>query len=745
MTNTGSTTASTIATSTSSTSKPTVDLPETRAPRVSDVTRTGEVLTRSGHRFTADLDAFKFVSPLLKAILQGSAHSDINDLAEIESKTPGPDTDALSLAGWVASYTVNHRTDFQDSEILTRCVRWYREDKFDLSDLCVLAERGYFSVANLIAAVWEDYYVKQRNYGSKPYEVFDAQFAEEFTREFGEVITTASGINTAKASEILDQVLQHDKTWGALVPLSAVPPPLPYENFSPTMTQIISSVAESIDSVTSDMIVGSVFSIAAAATAGTVWLTVKDGWTQPLNPHFLVLSESASGKSPALNKIKSALTNEENAIFNEDRLAISDRETEINITQRQLQEVERRMFKKKDDDGSAPPPKPGHSVSAAAALHSADAEELKKLTRKLDALKLRDLRHTTVYEDLTPAVFVRKLASSWTRSCSIISSETDLFEQASSRVTAGGNPMKNFLIAMSGESLILDRMHDNTSMRLDKTSSVINVMTQPGPFDRYVRSNPDAHEKGLIPRFSIVYPQRSPRTYDEKPVPPAVQTSWETAIIRLRRAAYKHVTDAVHAEHEKTKGTDEASPDEYVEPRYMTLTPEVRKRWNSWRKKFLSQAEKGKEFYPIAAWMDKSQTKPLLFAAVATLIENPTATEISIVYLDAAFELADALKHHALYVMSNRDDVYSLEAFSEILSLYRDSERTTPVTKRELHIKLKSRHWMKTSSSKIPPSKILDDVLSELEQSGYIKVIKDPKPGRGAKKEFIYVRPFELD
>lgn len=722
--------------------------------KVSDVeiSRSGTVSVSRKNRFKTDFDTFEYSSTLTKTLLTGKSLTEIAAEVSAEIKSEAADMDVLAIGEWCDRYVVNHKEFAYENQFLLRAVRWYSEsnpgaDKelMSLTDLGVLVERGYFSLANLLTVLWPEYYRMKRESGAKTYEVFDLIFAEEFTNVFRTIISTSIPVNIERAAEILTRFELHDKTWGALVPLSSSPPALPYEGFSPTITRIVESVAASIDGVTPDMILGTVFATAAAATAGTVWLQVKDDWVTPLNAHCLVLSESSAGKSPAMNKITRSLMREEMQINEEDAKWREERDIMINFLTKEIQNVERQMFKKKDKDETAPPTKPStHSVADAAKTVSASAEELASLTRKLNALKRRTLQHTTVYEDITPAVFVRKLGNSWTNACNILSSETDLFEHASARVTASGSPMTKFLTAMSGEGVVLDRQHDNTEIRIERASCVVSIMTQPGPFDRYIRSNPDALEKGLISRFALVYPKKRKKTFNERPVPPAVQRDWDDAIVRLRRSAHKFIKDRIYEQQEVNKELESPNPDQYIEPRLLTVPKAVRDKWQAWRSSFLPQAEEGRDFYPIQSWMNKVDSKPLVIAAIATLLDNPIAEEISPVYIDPAIELYEVLKHHALYVMSNRDDVFSLEAFNEIVSLYRD-ERTTPVTKRELHVKLKSRHWMKASNTKMQPSKILDDVLSELEQSGYIKVIEDQRKGRGAKKQFIYVRPFELD
>lgn len=711
------------------------------------------VSSATRRRFLTDLENHEYQSVTLKTLLTGTygtSHEAHEAHETVDDPSLKHDLNLISLTEWVERYKTGHRAYASENKILRRAVNWFATEQLTMHDLCVMSERGAFSLANLLEVLWREFYIKSRSDGLRAHDVIDLMLEEDIATEFKIVISSASGINAAEYEEILSRFTLHDKAWGPLTPLTTAPATLPIHGLPGAVKSFIQEVARSIE-VSTDMVTGLVIGTLGAATAGTVRLRVRSDWDESLNPAVLILADSSSRKSPVHKAVTKVLFNEEMSLGEKDSTAYALRKIKIDEIRREISELERSAKKKDDSTTSSaaaptatPDPKTKSTTAAAAAKHTAFTEEMTQKKLILEFLEMRALKYSTLYEDITPEAFSDRLSQSWSLSITISSSETDLFAQATGLYSGGKNKMKNYLKAISGESLLVTRK-SATDEKVPWSAAHMILMLQPGPFDRFLRNNADATDQGFIPRFNTIYPAKIPRTHEDRAISDVAVSGWERVILGIRNAATKHIEDSVVAQIEANRGRDIPKQDQYVQYRYIDVPDVVHSKWVRWKKTFTEMAEEGREFYPIRAWINKAEARPLVLAALLTLADDPTATQVSNVYFDTGIELVEALKHHAMFVMTNQDDVRNYDALVGIKSWLERSENDgKKLTQRDLQTVLKNHHWMSTGGRQ-KPSQILEDVLADLEHNGYIKVVKDASPGRGRKSKFIHLRPFELD
>lgn len=439
-------------------------------------------ISRSAYK--TEYETFAYSSPVHKHLCLATSPATVTST---DWDALATDTSIISLSEWLSRYSGP-----TDAQLLSRVTAWFAAEKFELEDVCVLAERGHLALKDVLSHIWPVYYQQQRQTGAQTYDVIDEWFCDAIAEMFSEVISRASSANAAAEHRIKTAFTEFDEEWGVYRPLRPMPPNIPIDGIPPVIQDYIKEVAR-YGEVGESMVTGLVLGILGSAVSGTVRLELTNGHTEPLNPAVLVLADSGGRKTSTMNTVKKPLVEIEKQLRKKE-------DFESRMRKIKLENIEKEITAKSRPSKTDSSTAPKKTVSELAA----EARELDQLRNQKLVLESENKTWRTVIGNITPEELGHFIGRSWTHAAAMISDDTNLFNQIKDVYGTSGDKQDLYLITISGGGYSNDR-RGTAPYTFDYSALSVTVMYQDDRFEQFLRRNPDVVSSGFISRFCVVY------------------------------------------------------------------------------------------------------------------------------------------------------------------------------------------------------------------------------------------------
>jgi hypothetical protein len=269
-------------------------------------------------------------------------------------------------------------------------------------------------------------------------------------------------------------------------------------------------------------------------------------------------------------------------------------------------------------------------------------------------------------------------------------------------------------------------------------------MLQPVVFDSFIRHNRNFIHNGMLPRLNTIFPEHMAgrRTHEKDALNDEVLSQWDKVLYGIKMTSVEFIEKDVRRQEIDHAASTRPPEYDYVLPRMIRLSSPGRVAWTNWKKQTEPELKPGGRLHPISSWAVKAQSRVVVLAALFTLADEPHAEVVDDKYVPYCIRLVEGLSEHALFAMEYGDGIWNSQLLAAIQKLHID-EGVVPgavgVTTSMVNAKVRGLPWMKGA-----PKGHLDEMLQSLSDLGYIKVVEVGTGGRGRKRRFVTLRPFDL-
>lgn len=433
--------------------------------------------------------------------------------------------------------------------------------------------------------------------------------------------------------------------------------------------------------------------ILAIAVGGRRRVRVGPDWVEVLSVYSVVGLPSGERKSPVISRMSGPLRKVETEHIEAERPKVAQAKHK-----RELYESKVTKIKRKGDTSEK---------------GMAEFEQAVKLLESTEVPTLPRL----LADDSTPEAMARIMSDQGGR-LGVLSAEGGLFATLAGRYSSGVPNLDLVLKAWSGDECRIDRVSREPIILPEPVLS-IGLAIQPATISGMAEGK-NFRGSGLLARFLYALPASmvGTRAIDPPPLADGVERGWTERLEALTRAMLSETTAELNLDDDARKQLIEFQ--RALEPR---LHP-----------------ERG-DLAHIADWANKLAGELVRLAALFTLFEEPTATEVNGEMMAEAIDLADYFISHAVdafELMSGRRS--PLEPSRAVLKwMKREAEARdefTETTVREVARALHGQEWVAEGGNDA-----VREVLSDLEGFGYVrKVPKAPKAGRPSERYEVHPR-----
>lgn len=516
--------------------------------------------------------------------------------------------------------------------------------------------------------------------------------------------------------------------WAALDSFNAPPPPLTLTGLPDVLRQFVIEASEALQ-VPTDLVLNHALGALSSAPYGTVNCEIRPGWVVSLNLAVMTLARSGELKSPLNALVMKPFDQIEADRRDLDRDATSTRAGRIAALTTRLDAVKRSLTSSKTTATTAVAPAasvPSGSgfLSSVLAIGSPYAE-VEKLEVEILRLKGKFLCWASVIDDATPEVVGVRLGGTYTGAVLMRSDETNIFSHIAGqgRNTSGTEKAKVYLHGVSGDKIQTDRL-GRDEVYVERPSLSLALMMQPEVFDKTIRNSPSLVDIGIVPRLLIVRPSSTvgARKADPKPMAPATESAWASTVKAIATTAEAHVTRVLVAREADAAASGKSVSIRQVDPRTMSVTAAGWDLLRAYKARIEPELGKGGRLELIGSWGSKSTTYMAQIAALFTLMDNPSATEVDSKYLVVAEKLLDGYAYHHLALADVPTDAAAEAIWSRLADVDESKFDAAGFLKlREVRRLIQNQAWFKNSDMR-DRDQLLRDALSTLEVRGYVKI-----------------------
>lgn len=474
--------------------------------------------------------------------------------------------------------------------------------------------------------------------------------------------------------------------WEAPVPLDIVAgPSFPLDVLPTPLSNYVQALAAFAE-VPPDLPGVITLAAVAAAVARKTRISLRPGYSEPLNLFAVVSMPPGTRKSSVFASVTAPLVAHETELMNRMGVEIAEAQSQGRVRDKELAHAETMTAKGGPD------------------------------ARKWDNARCalaRTIRETVVpaeprilMGDATPEAIAAGLADQGGR-LAVFSPEGDVFALLKRYTRDAAPNFETLLKAHAGDDLRVDRRHAKPVTVADPALTIA-VTVQPDVLQGLARDR-TFRERGLLARFFYAVPESvvGRRTFDGPPVPEAVRTRYADALTVLCRWLG------------------------LAEP--LTVSPDA---FTAWRTYALEvERDRGPEgrFAGLLDWTGKL---PGLVARLAGILHlatgataEPIGPQVPAATMDAAIRLGRYAATHALAAFGLMGSDPALDGARQVLGWLRNTGTTT-FTKRQAMAA--RRNLFRTADALIAP-------LTRLEDAGYIRrLILNGQPGRPSERYQVW-------
>ncbi|MGW8506312.1 DUF3987 domain-containing protein [Streptomyces sp. CLCI03] len=479
-----------------------------------------------------------------------------------------------------------------------------------------------------------------------------------------------------------------DGGWDEPVSLAAAPvPPFPVASLG-GLGEFVTAAAASLQ-VPVDLVAFAALATISTATGGRRRVQVKADWQESTALYLAALADSSEKKTPALNAAAGPLREIEEELMEAARPDVEATAQEIRITTA-------RMSKAEQNAANAAPDK---RLEA-----EADAEAARvKLLELGDAPELPRL----LVRDITLEALAKRMYEQGGRIGSL-ASEGGLFKVAAGLYGNNGKANTDLLLeAYTGGPYTIDRT-GRASARMAHTFLALGLIVQPGIISGLEKQNPEFRQSGLLGRFLYAKPAPTEEdTFDSPSIPAQLSSAYDHRIRDLIKQVW-------------------ASPDVLT----IELSAPARQAFGDFYNAFAKRRKPGGDLHDLADWAGKLRGQLIRIAACLTLYEDPGAREISHQRITDVIAMAPYFIAHAraVFDLMGKNREGAVKPLRDVLAWLKG--RNNPgdsFSARDAWQALKGREWATEMD-------VMNDVLLQLEEYGWLALIPPPETGRRGRK-----------
>lgn len=470
--------------------------------------------------------------------------------------------------------------------------------------------------------------------------------------------------------------------------LAAAPvPPFPVTSLG-GLGEFVTAAAASLQ-VPVDLVAFAALATISTATGGRRRVQVKSDWQESTALYLAALADSSEKKTPALNAAAAPLRDIEEELMEAARPDVEATAQEIRITTA-------RMSKAEQNAANAAPDK---RLEA-----EADAEAARvKLLELGDAPELPRL----LVRDITLEALAKRMYEQGGRIGSL-ASEGGLFKVAAGLYGNNGKANTDLLLeAYTGGPYTIDRT-GRASARMSHTFLALGLIVQPGIISGLEKQNPEFRQSGLLGRFLYAKPAPTEEdTFDSPSIPAQLSSAYDHRIRDLIKQVW-------------------ASPDVLT----IELSAPARQAFGEFYNAFAKRRKPGGDLHDLADWAGKLRGQLIRIAACLSLYEDPGAREISHQRITDVIAMAPYFIAHAraVFDLMGKNREGAVKPLRDVVAWLKG--RNNPgdsFSARDAWQALKGREWATEMD-------VMNDVLLQLEEYGWLALIPPPDTGRRGRK-----------
>ena len=480
--------------------------------------------------------------------------------------------------------------------------------------------------------------------------------------------------------------------WSEPTPLPGRTDRIPTDALGPVLGPLVEAVGTAMQ-VPTDLVANLALPIITTTAAGGWIAEAEPGWTEPVCLATLSALPSGERKSPTLKLLDAPLRQIERDAQKEARPKRAEQLARKQLAEDQVVEARKQAVKGLSD--------------------SRKEEAYLAAVRKCEEIVVEPLPRWLA-DDATPEAVVGLLAEH--RSIGVVSAEPGLFGILAGRYSSGAPNIEWFLKATSGEAIKVDRTSRDAQDVTDPALSVACCI-QPGRLVELGKVKA-FRDSGLLARFLYCVPRsdvgarhRTTRV-DER-----LTTAWEQHLDVLATAGLQR----------------------REEPGVLALDDDGRDVLDAFRAEIepALHPEHGK-YAGVADWANKLPGATVRIAAALTLLDDPTAEEITAETMGNAVRIGRAYITHAVAAFGlTRPNGEKFSQARQVLATVRQlclDAGEESVARRKVHRKIGDRAWVENADSLDAPIELLVDY-------GHLRSTMHQRDGGGRPSEHLEPHP----
>jgi uncharacterized protein DUF3987 len=474
--------------------------------------------------------------------------------------------------------------------------------------------------------------------------------------------------------------------WDEPVPLSPPSPPELNAKLLGRIGVMAQAVADSLQ-VPVDVPAWLGMSVASTAIGGRRTVSPKPDWDEPVTLYVMPVAAPGEMKSPVLSAMAKPIYDEQRRRTSEDSTAVARDQQERRIAEACVSEAEGKVIKAR-----APEERKKHRLN----LEAARAE--------LEALGEPKVMTRFIADDITPEAAADLMAGQGER-LAILSTEGSFLGNVGGRYSKNPNP-ETVLKAWSQERHSVDRK-SGPPVLLERPNLTLGLAVQPG-FLTGMGDTGDVFEaRGLMARFVFSMPDSKvgDRVYDTDPIPREVKEDYAAAIAAMMRIVWDD-----------------------TEVREMALDAGARASFRAFWEALEPRHKEHGDLASIEGWAKKLPGQVLRIAAILTLAEEPESLTVPGDVMDNVVALVPYLIAHAKLVadLMSQERQSKLGPARAVLTWLRKARPPEPLRAADVEKAVRGQKWCLSTED-------VDDALSLLERSGWVRWVPLPERPQGAK------------
>lgn len=370
-----------------------------------------------------------------------------------------------------------------------------------------------------------------------------------------------------------------------------------------------------------------ILSVISAAIGHKFEITVKEGYSEPLNEYFLVAMDSGERKTPVFNQILSPISHWERVKVKEAESENAKISTVLTLKNKQIKALENKYAKSESDTDQAD-----------------ILKKIKEINLCLPELMVPEKIFT---DDSTTEAFIELLANNMGH-LAIFSDEGGIFDIMAGRYSNGKANIDAFLKGHVGSQIKVARK-GQTEIVIENPYVTIGMTVQPNVLKSVIQ-NDTFVGRGLAARFKYFVPSSrvGRRNVNATPVSRSVKDAYQCCISTLLDL-----------------GADKSAK------KTIKLSSKALQCWHEFSAKIEARLQKGNDFEKIKPWANKMAGSAVRIAGLVHIVKNlgtdPTSKPIQSSTMKKAFDFMQVSAMHALVVFDKMKIDASIELAQKIL------------------------------------------------------------------------------